>query len=469
MTIPSTQPVIPSQTAAGRVHPLPPDAPKAAVAMLLVGLAIVLGGVLSGAYNDRAWRDQTVYHLRVIEQFSRELPRPDLSNYYSATGPLYHLLLAPVHRWITPDERALRVVSGLFTVALLALLGWAVGRHSRWRTAVALCLPMACSLYVFVSAVWLLPDNLAWLTCLVALLLAYRPRADGWTFVVAGITLALAVSVRQINLWPLGVLVAGVALTPSADRRDDDSLAPPLAPGWPRGAGLMLLTGVPAVLILAWLYRLWHGLTPPAFQTVEGEVPAGHSGWQHEGPNLAVPAMVLSVLAATGLFFAPLVLPTIRDVVTKRGRALALIGLGVLAGAATALAVPTDFTPAPGPRYSGLWNVAAHFPVVAHRSLLIAALAAAGGATVVLWFLALGARDRWIWLSAWACFAAAQSANAKAWHKYYEPFCLMMLALAAAKVIERRPPPRWAIAGPVLLAALLAGVTLSNLTRPPGG
>jgi hypothetical protein len=54
-----------------------------------------------------------------------------------------------------------------------------------------------------------------------------------------------------------------------------------------------------------------------------------------------------------------------------------------------------------------------------------------------------------------------------AWHKYYEPFCLMMFALAASRLPTRREasPPRWAYAGPVLLAAVLAGVTLVNLKR----
>jgi hypothetical protein len=326
---------------------------------------------------------------------------------------------------------------------------------------------MACSLYVFTSAVWLLPDNLAWLTCLAALLIAFRRRVDAWTFVGATLVLAVAVAVRQINLWPLGVLVVAVALNRHPAHDEDDRLAPPLERGWPRNACLMLLTGIPALLILAWFHHLWHGLTPPAFQTVHGPVPPGHSGWQHEGPNFAVPAMVLSVFAATGLFFAGFLWPTIRAVLTGRG--LSIVIAGLLIGAATALLVPTDFTPAPGPRYSGLWNVSAHFPVAGHRSLLIVALAAAGGALILVWFLALGPRDRWIWLSAWLCFTAAQVANAMAWHKYYEPFCLMMLALAAAKVVDRRRAPGWAVAGPILLAVLLAAVTLSNLTAPPAG
>ena len=38
--------------------------------------------------------DQQIAHLPAVEQFAAQLPAPDLSNYPSATGPGYHLLLA---------------------------------------------------------------------------------------------------------------------------------------------------------------------------------------------------------------------------------------------------------------------------------------------------------------------------------------------------------------------------------------
>jgi hypothetical protein len=433
--------------------------------MALLGAAVLLGAIFTGVSNLRAASDQRDYHLRVIEQFSSQLPRPDLSDYRSATGPGYHLLMAVVHRWFTNDERALRAVSAGITLLLLAMLGWAVGRYVKWTTAVALCLPMLTSLYVFVSGVWLLPDNLAWLTVLAALLVAHRPRADDLMFVAAALVLAAAVFVRQTNLWPLGVLVLAATLSPFEPVEGELALRPPLHPLWRRVSVLMLLMGIPAVVVLAWFYRMWHGLTPPAFQSTHGgPLPPGHSGWQHEGPNFAVPAMVLAVLGTTGLFYAGFFWRGVRHGLSVHNRGKVLILMGVLVGAAAALLVPTDMSHAGG-RWSGLWNVSTKFPVVAHRSLLIAPLAAIGGATVVLWFLALGPRDRWIWLATWLCFTVAQTANAMAWQKYYEPFCLMMLALAAGRVARRHGAPRLAAAGPLALATLLAGVTLWSLTR----
>lgn len=52
-------------------------------------------------------------------------------------------------------------------------------------------------------------------------------------------------------------------------------------------------------------------------------------------------------------------------------------------------------------------------------------------------------------------FIAAQTANAMVWQRYSQPFCLILLALAAGRTAgpEDRPPPRCA-AGPVMLAAL---------------
>ena len=496
MNAPPTQPaddvvcVIPSAYVRFR-NPL-----FAAVVMAVLGAAVAWGAIAAGVYNDRANADQNIYHLRVIEQFSREFPRPNLSDYYSATGPGFHLAVALVHRFVSQDLNVLRIAGSLFTIALLAVAGWVatprVWRRTdisppgiapdtsgiRWRISaplrfgwlagVLLCAPMLTSLYVFVSGTWLLPDNLAWLCVLLVIAAAWDDHPGVGNFVLATVALTAAVFVRQINLWPLGVIVAAVVfMDASRDVDDPDSLAPALYPDWWKAAAVSLLAGVPALLILAWFYGLWHGLTPPAFQSVDGPLPPGHSKWEHEGPNFAVPAMVMAVLGATGFFFLGLLLPAVRRVLAKRPRQFAAVVAGILVGAALALVVPTEYTPAPGPRYSGLWNISAKFPAIGGRSLFMAAMSAAGGAVAALFFLALGRRERWLWLATWACFAVAQSANAKAWHKYYEPFCLMMLALATARVIARHGAPKWAFLGPLLLAALLAAVTLSNLTTPP--
>lgn len=450
----------------------------AAAAGVLGGASAVLLALLvsSGLENHRAAWDERNFHLPVVRQFAAQWPRPDLSDYRSVTSPGYHLVLAAVHRFISAEVTPLRAVSAGITVVLVSVLGWSLGRRLPLGTAVAVGLPLVASIYVMSSGTWLLPDNLGWLTVLLALLLAFRKRVDALTYLAAAAVLAAAVFVRQVNLWPWGVVVVAVMLAESSDHRDGAgelarrSAGPALARGWGWRLLAMTVAGVPALLILAWFYRLWGGLTPPAFNaSSDGASHVVSAASHHAGPNPAVPAMVLAVLGATGPFFIAFIWRPLAKLRSAGGRPGRVLIAGLLLGMGTALVVPTSWDHAAG-RSSGLWNVSRAFALIADRSVLIAGLAAVGGATVAAGFAALGARDRWIWLAAWACFIAAQSANAMAWHRYYEPFCLMMLALAASRAgvtaadTSAPPPlPRFAWAGPVVLAALLATVTVYSL------
>jgi len=429
-------------------------------ALFLLVFAGILGG---GRENARGRLDQDTYHWMVIEQFSRQWPEPDLTDYRSATGPGYHLPLAWVHRFVTENQTAIRVVGAVWTILLLGSLGREVGYRIQGIRAIAVCLPMVVSLYVVVSGVYLLPDNLAWLTVLGLMVLAFRPKVDAWTYLGGAALLAVAVFVRQINLWPAGVLAVAAAMPGWRESSELEShLAPPLSPWWGVRTGVMIVAALPAVAVLMWFYSMWGGLTPPAFQSVAPSrelVPAWHSGWQHEGPNPAVPAMILAVLGTTGVFYGGFFWPKLREVWESEDRRLALLAGGLLLGAMAASIVPTTWNEGAG-RYSGLWNVSRAFPTIGERSLLMIALATVGGGVLALGFMSLGRRARWIWLTAWVCFIAAQTANAMAWQKYYEPFCLMMLPLAASRIVGQRPVPRWAFFGPLLLAILLAGVTV---------
>lgn len=456
-------------------EPRPTSPPRLSGSAVVAGLSgtLILAAVAAiwaaGAEIRRAAFDEREFHRPVIENFARDFPRVDLADYPAATAPGYHVILAAVHRCVSSDVRLLRAVGAGFTILFIGVLGWSLGRRLPFGAAVAVALPLVASLYVVSSSAWLLPDNLGWLTVLLALLLAYRRRIDAHAYATAALLLAAAVFVRQVNLWPWGVLLLAAVLAPAEEREEikahaQRSAGPAVAHAWGRRLLAMGLAGVPALLLLAWFYRLWGGLTPPAFHT-----PGVGAGTHHAGANPAVPAMVLSVLGATGPFFIGFAWPALRNLRSTGRRPVLLLVSGMMVGAIAALLVPTSWDHAAG-RSSGLWNVSRAFPIIADRSVLIAGLAALGGATVAAGFAALGARDRWIWLAAWACFIAAQSANAMAWHRYYEPFCLMMLALAASRAggtaadTSAPPPlPRFAWAGPVVLAALLATVTVSSL------
>jgi hypothetical protein len=445
----------PSLTRPSRARP-----ELAAVVPAALFLALAVPLILRLDNYTRATWDQDAYHLPTVNKFAAEWPRPDFSDYPSATTPGYHLVLAAVRRLTGADDRALRIVASLFTVGLLATFGWSLGRRVGPWTAVALGLPLVCSAYVFSSGVWMLPDNAGWWGVLGMLLIALRPRVDWRTYAGGAAVLLALVMVRQLHLWTAGVLVVAAWLGRGADAARGaggfDAAAGADPPSRTlRRASLGVLSAVPAVLALAWFFRLWHGATPPS--------PGGFNA----GINPAAPPMVLAVLGIVGTFYAGFLAPR---TAALRGNWPALVAGCFVAGVIAA--VPhTSYSMSAG-RWSGLWNLAQKVPVYAERSPLIIGLAAWGGVVLAAWVLALPHRARWLFLTACLAFTAAHTATHEAYQRYYEPFAVMLFALSAVRVrsdwaaeggATQSPTPRWAVVGPLLLAGLLCWVTVSAL------
>jgi len=437
--------------------------PRPGAVAAALGLAFVVpAGVLiaSGRIPERVFSDQRVYHEEAIRQFAREWPAFNFTDYASATTPGYHVLLAGVVRFLSGSTLMLQAFSALFTLALVMLLGWWVGRAtSPWR-AIALALPFAASTYIVQSGVWLLPDNLAWFGVLAILVLALRPPESAGVaagvLIRGGAVLAALVFTRQIHLWAAGLLWLSAWLTP------------PLPPGawwrtlvstpakriaWLLGAFLVTL---PAFGVLAWFRSLWGGaLTPPKFASLH-----------QSGLNLAAPAFTLALVGGFSMLFgATLLAPLVSAWRERRGW---LIGAGI-AALALGVAAPTTYSMAQG-RWTGLWNLAAKLPSIGHTSLLIAGLAVVGGVALVAWTYHLDARRRLVLLGALAGFAAAQSVNAQLWQRYVEPLVLMVviyLAACAPADAPRSRAARWREAAlPVLAALAFTALNLRALTSP---
>ena len=435
-------------------------------------LAAALPLIGSGFERGRGAFDQVHYHEPAVLRFAEQLPRPDVSDYLSATTPAYHLILAIGTRAVSEDPRFLRLMGALFTVALLALLTrWLTPRVGPWP-AVAMGLSLPASLYVFSAGTFILPDNMAWTGVLAVLLIALRPRFDCVTLLAGGGVLLALVLTRQNHLWAAGALLAGAWLG-SAFRPRPGPLAEIRslfdAPSERlRRTGLMALCLLPAFAAVAGFAFIWGGLTVPIY----------HDYMQ--GINPATPAFVLAQIGVIGVFHAGYWLRPGLELLRERRGVLLLAALG---GLLLAAVPPTTYSVETG-RYSGLWNAVRAAPVLfGHSSTLLLVLAPIGAVILAAWMSGVGPRARWILLGALFGFTLAVSATLNAWQRYHEPMLLMtgavLSALCAARERElpdRANPPvpamlgRARLAGPLLLVAMLGAVNVhEHLTAEPVG
>jgi hypothetical protein len=466
----------PNVTPAGRSRGV-----GAGVLLAVLFGAVVLPLILTGFDHGRGASDQLNYHGRVIRTFAQQWPHPDLHDYLSMTTPGYHLAIAVVAVYVSDAWDVLQASGMLFSLALLMVLATSVGRlggMSNLRTF-AVCLPLACSLYVVSAGIWLLPDNAAWLGVLGVLLIALRPGVDAGTYLGGGLVLLALVFVRQVHLWAAAPLWAAAWLGAGRDPRLSKLFAEPTLRASLRRAGVCGLCTLPAFILVALFVRHWGGhLCPPSF--VNWTRPPGRAMTMTPGAG----AFILALIGVASSFYGAHLWPGIARLV--RGGRWWVLALALVAGLGVALAVPTSYS-RPDGRYSGIWNAAPHFPTFADRSLLIAALSGLGAMLLAAWCAAVGARDRVVLLTAIAGFAAAQTVNPWLWQRYIEPLVLILMALFAARVepepalvpgdgsTDRGVGAAWArvlgagrLLGPLALAALLAFWTAREFARDSG-
>ena len=391
--------------------------------------------------HGRAFSDQMTYHYPAIVHFARG---GGVADYSSATTPGFHLLLAAVAKWISGSELALKLANFTLTATLLGLVARSVAQQVKSGTlTVVMLLPMLFSIYVLPSGVWLLPDNLAWLTVFCLLYLAGRYRHDWRWYGLASLTLVAAVLVRQSNLW-LCLVVFAVAWR-SEPARDNNASA-----RWLTRVSAAVLAAIPSIIVLAYFFHIWHGMTPPAFAE------------RHTGLNPAALPFSACLLAFYSLFYLPLIVGQVRELLA-RARARIQLCLGGAAGLLTAAGTPTDWDPASG-RVSGLWNLAKVLPQIQHRSVSIILLATLGGALAAAWLSMTQPRTRVVAASAFLGFIIAQSASHFVYERYYAGLIFLLILMMAADVLSRSPlPPRWSLAGPLLFATINAGILGAGL------
>jgi hypothetical protein len=198
---------------------------------------------------------------------------------------------------------------------------------------------------------------------------------------------------------------------------------------------------------------LWGGLVPPTF---------GGDLVQQTGPNWGMPALSFGVLGVIGACYVGYWGPQALIEVRARPALLAAPAMGFALGLIAGLLPPTSAS-VPEGRFGGLWALA-NLVVVADRSVVIALLAAGGGAITGVVWLATSPRDRWVLTAAVAGAVASMTANAFAFHRYIEPLALVLFAFIAARV---GMPARRAWIGPAALVALGAVLLLMRTSALP--
>ncbi|MEY3027084.1 MAG: hypothetical protein RLZZ238_1981 [Planctomycetota bacterium] len=410
--------------------------------------AIVAGAaILAGIEGTSEWFDQKDYHLPVIERFAAELPAPVLSDYRSATTPLYHLLMAVFER-VGAGGLVLHAVNLAFGIALVAVFTRFVARRTGVLPALAAGCMLGLSPYVLSSSVWLTTDNLASLLLVLAFAssagiacgCARMPvRCGAW----AALWSLLAAGVRQIMLYTAAFPAAAVVARACAERRLP-------AIGSIAAASLAI---VPSAALVAAFVVAWGGLVPPSFREYHGG-----------GANPATAPYVLALVAIWGSAAFCAVPGFVRGLFAPR--ALIAAGLALVA----ACAVPTNYVV--HVRFGGvLWSVAARLPAPFERSLLIVPLAAVGAAAIVsylsVWSRSDDRAGRGV--GAFALLALfgmtlAQTANSQCFERYMQPLVVVFCTIAAAAIAGRN-----ARAWPFAVAAAVAhGLSAFNVFRLGG-
>ena len=382
--------------------------------------------------------DERMFHHPTVQRFAEQFPAVDPRDYPSATGPLYHLVLAAWAVVMGDDLETLRFVGTLFSFALVMLAYRHLSRDGPPRLALLWSLLILSSPYFIGSAIRLSTDNAALLFGMLAIFALEQPVWQVATSMRLGLYAAGAILIRQNYAWLIGA--AGL----SALRQ------------WLDHARTPIRILVPALLIpsaaLLLLLACWGGLTPPSFK-------------EHVALTLYLdaPIYTLSLLAVFSGLCAGWLLPM--GPLADAPRRTALIAGGAVVLSSLVLAVNPMDNRYPQPMeiqlHGGpLWVIASKFPTLLGTGILFWVLLPAGVYALVVLGRQLIRDGRWTVLAAFLLWLAATAINLRSYQKYYEPFLLLFLAM----VLTAPATPRWRYAwlGPGLL---LAGFLAVDLKR----
>lgn len=409
--------------------------------IILLFFSIVIPGIIWDKSNTVHAEDQNLYHLHQIEIFVK---KPFLwSNYASttATTPGHHLALSWVSEHfadgkVGPKVLPIRIANALFSLGLLLALWWLtyLGGTGSVIESTYLVLPLLFSYQFLGSAIWVMTDNAALLwVCLTlwSLTLPAPFSRENFTLSLAGIFAALAVAWRQTHIWLLAPIFLRVF---KVDGRQK----------WQ----LYLATLLPPLLVLGYFMSLWHGVTPPEFQS---ERPPGF--------NLAVPTFVISLFGVFGFFYIGYLSTELRKIKTRK--TLWLIVISVIVGFGIAALFPSSYDPDAGRRGGWLWEIAKRLPNIYDRSVLFLVLCPLGTVLISLWCKATYRnKNDFVIIVSMIAWIAINTISVVAFQRYYEVLILITLTFLASRQTEYF---RKSHLGLLLLTGLMGAMSLQRI------
>jgi hypothetical protein len=362
--------------------------------------------------------DERKWHLPAIELIYEHWPALDVrKDSLSAVAPGYHYFLASIAQVTGLGRINLRLANWTFSLLLIPLLYWHVGRYCTKVARFLIIAPFVTSSFFVKSAAWILTDNASLVFVALSLIATVFSRPSTATAGVTAISSAVATFFRQLSLWLAGpAFVSGsVEIIESRMRPATSSIAERRA-GW-----LMIAACFAPLAVMAWLFVAWGGLVPPVWRTAV-----------HGSLSLCPIAYILSLTVILG---APYCVFLRVNPFSDLPRALLV--LGIMIGVVVSIVSPTNYYYFEKERAGGyLWDIAAHTPSLFERSILFVPLAPAGMIVVIALahraWLQLGYKVAILWSTCWLAWSATCIVNGKILQRYLEPTILILLVLIAA-------------------------------------
>jgi hypothetical protein len=407
-----------------------------AIVLICTAAVASLGAVTTAGGND-----QRAFHLPSVLMIRDSFPTIDIIGLPTATGPLYHLLVAAISGPFALGEAGTQLVAAVFAAALAGLTVQHAQSLPTTQMRLLAVSPLLLSAYFWQSALWMLTDDAALLFAMGALILLGRTLTTR-RLIVIGVLITAAIATRQTTVWILAPAIA-MCWYEFRDR------------SWRSSVGATAWVSVPGILTLAVLMALWGGLTPPAMRQFNAATPSWTS---------------ISFTFAVAAIFAVPILAATRRAGERHLPTAALVGTVAAAPAIVFASAATSF-PDDSRRGGVVWSLVAHFPDISGRSPLLAALAFVGGFAGTLVFHALDRRTAIMLASGLTALAIAIAPGSQLYQKYAE---LPVAAMAVLAIVAlghgrgfRRSWPLWSLTSYQALST--AGIVAVPILRALSG